>query len=222
VFLGGRGSRWRCLLVWASGTTTLATVVLVALPCLGRLWSSRAALCELPLDLVLVDAAGCVALGCAGWAWLALSAAVLEAWRGVRDERRGPWRLPTGVRRVVLATCGVALASTAAVPAHADAGRSTRHAHGVALLTGLPLPDRAVAPPRHPRPAHHVGTRTVVVRAGDSLWSIAQRDLPPATPDRAVVSRWHEIYAANRSRIGRDPDLIEPGQRLLIPRKDTS
>ncbi len=161
-------------------------------------------------------------VACAGWAWLALSAVVAEAWRGVRRERPAPWRLPSGVRRIVLAACGVALASTASVPAHADAGGAARHLHGVARLSGLPLPDRAVAPARHHPRVHHQPARTVVVRTGDSLWSIARRELGPGVPDGAVVARWREIYAANRGRIGPDPDLIEPGQQLRLPRKDRS
>jgi nucleoid-associated protein YgaU len=61
-----------------------------------------------------------------------------------------------------------------------------------------------------------------VVRAGDSLWSIAARDLGPGSPNAEVTARWHAIYAANRSRIGPDPDVILPGLRLLLPGKDPS
>jgi hypothetical protein len=212
----------RCLLVWTSGTTTLATLVALALPTAGRLWSARAALGDTSLDVALLRLAAAVVVGCASWAWLALSATVLDAWRGTTDERRGPWRLPVGVRRIVLAACGVALASTASLPAHAAVGGSARHLHGTARLSGLPLPDRAVAPgPRHRRPTLE-RDRNVVVRAGDSLWSIAQHDLGPQATDTAVTSRWHAVYTANRARIGPDPDLIEPGQRLRLPRKDRS
>jgi nucleoid-associated protein YgaU len=199
----------------------LAAVVSLAAPGVGRLFSARASFGQTPVDLALADLAACVVVGCAGWAWLALSAAVVTAWRGVDLERRGPWQLPTGVRRTVLAACGVALASTATVPAHADPG-GARHLHGADRLSGLPLPDRAVAPARHHRPTHDEEIRTVVVRTGDSLWSIAQRDIGPAASDRAVVARWHAVYVANRNRIGPDPDRIEPGQRLRLPRKDRS
>jgi nucleoid-associated protein YgaU len=196
-----------------------ATVTPIALPGAERLWSCRADLGSRPLDVALVDLSGCVALACAVWAWLALSATVVEAWRGVHAPP-GPWRLPAGVRRLVLAACGVALASSAVLPAQADSGRSARHVHGVALLSGLPLPERAVAPARRTRRRHDAPPRTVLVRAGDSLWSIARRDLPSAAPDRLVVRRWHAIYAANRTLIGGDPGLIEPGQLLHLPRKD--
>jgi nucleoid-associated protein YgaU len=205
-----------------SGTTALAAVVAVALPAAGGLWPGRASLGDIPFDLALLDVSAAVVAGSAAWAWLALTATVLDAWRGIAEERRGPWRLPTGARRIVLSACGVALASTAVLPAHADAGGSAGHLHGTARLSGLPLPDRAVAPPHLHRHLTLAGDRSVVVRSGDSLWSIARDDLGPQATDRAVTARWHAVYAANRIRIGPDPDLIEPGQRLRLPRKDRS
>jgi nucleoid-associated protein YgaU len=57
----------------------------------------------------------------------------------------------------------------------------------------------------------------VVVRAGDSLWSIAARELGPNASAEAIGARWPEWYAANRQVIGSDPDLILPGQVLRIP-----
>lgn len=47
------------------------------------------------------------------------------------------------------------------------------------------------------------------VKAGDSLSKIALALY-------GNMSRWPEIYAANRDQIS-DPNLIYPGQRLLIP-----
>ncbi|KYH43101.1 hypothetical protein AZH51_05670 [Branchiibius sp. NY16-3462-2] len=56
----------------------------------------------------------------------------------------------------------------------------------------------------------------VVVHRGDSLWSLISRHLH--THDAAVIAaavpHW---YAANRSVIGPDPDLLLVGQRLHIP-----
>ena len=74
------------------------------------------------------------------------------------------------------------------------------------FLTGLPLPDRPG------------GDDAVVVRAGDTLWALAERALPAGADDGAVTARWHLIYDLNRDRIGADPDLIQPGQRLRLPR----
>ena len=57
----------------------------------------------------------------------------------------------------------------------------------------------------------------VMVQAGDSLWSIAARELGPDASAEAIAARWPEWYAANRQVIGSDPDLILPGQVLRIP-----
>lgn len=135
----------------------------------------------------------------AGWAWAQGLAAVAEAWRGARTPAP-----PGGLRRLVLTACGVALAGSLTAPAHATPDRPRPD-----LLSGLPLPDRAQGP------AHPV-RRGVVVRPGDSLWTLAERDLPAAAPDRLVSDRWHEIYRRNRGVIGPDPDLIHPGQVLEI------
>jgi nucleoid-associated protein YgaU len=56
------------------------------------------------------------------------------------------------------------------------------------------------------------------VRPGDSLWLIAARRLGPDATDEQVAANWPRWYAANRSAIGDDPSLIEPGQVLHAPR----
>jgi Tfp pilus assembly protein FimV len=53
------------------------------------------------------------------------------------------------------------------------------------------------------------GSRTYVVRPGDTLWSIATRFAPARDP-RPVVD-------AIRSTNGVDPAALVPGQRLSIP-----
>lgn len=67
--------------------------------------------------------------------------------------------------------------------------------------TGTPVPDAS----------------SVTVHAGDSLWSIAAAHLPPGSDDAAVAAAWPRWYAANRSVVGDDPDLIHPGQVLAVP-----
>ena len=52
-------------------------------------------------------------------------------------------------------------------------------------------------------------SRTYVVQSGDSLSKIAQELLGDA-------ARWPEIFAANRDKV-EDPNLIHPGQKLIIP-----
>ena len=60
-------------------------------------------------------------------------------------------------------------------------------------------------------------TSTIVVRPGDSLWSISYQRLGPnATPQR-ITEGVEQIYALNRNRIGADPNTIFAGQKLLVP-----
>jgi nucleoid-associated protein YgaU len=136
----------------------------------------------------------------AGWAWLQAMAGVAAAWRGAA----GPVLHP-GPRRLALTLCGVALTGALAAPAHAGDGPRPDP------LSGLPLPERAEGP-AHSRQA------TVVVRSGDTLWTIAERRLPVPATDRQVTTGWHAIYRRNRGVIGPDPDLILPGQGLSLPR----
>jgi len=58
--------------------------------------------------------------------------------------------------------------------------------------------------------------RSVVVGAGDSLWSITD-DLLGGASDTAVARAWPALYEANRDVVGRDPNLIHPGQELVVP-----
>jgi len=49
-----------------------------------------------------------------------------------------------------------------------------------------------------------------VVKSGDSLSKIARRIYGDG-------KQWTRIYEANRELIGKNPDLIQPGQNLVIP-----
>lgn len=74
------------------------------------------------------------------------------------------------------------------------------------------------APPRQPRtlpaeatPTHVPGKRdSYTVASGDSLSGIASA--------QRVPGGWQGLYAANRTVVGGDPDLIFPGQRLSLDR----
>jgi len=52
--------------------------------------------------------------------------------------------------------------------------------------------------------------KVYVVKSGDTLTAIAKRELGSS-------SKWREIYNGNKTVIGRDPDLIKPGQKLVMP-----
>jgi hypothetical protein len=61
-------------------------------------------------------------------------------------------------------------------------------------------------------------TNVHVVAPGDTLWDIAAGQLPAdRRSNAAIADQWQRIYAANRAVIGKDPDLILPGMRLVMP-----
>ena len=52
---------------------------------------------------------------------------------------------------------------------------------------------------------------TYTVKKGDSLWKIAKQFYSQG-------SQWRKIYNANRKVVGANPNLIHPGQKLVIPK----
>jgi hypothetical protein len=59
---------------------------------------------------------------------------------------------------------------------------------------------------------------SVVVRGGDSLWSIARRLCGPSASNEQVESKLVSVWDMNAKRIGTgDPNLVFPGQRLMLP-----
>ncbi|WP_028553152.1 LysM peptidoglycan-binding domain-containing protein [Paenibacillus sp. UNC451MF] len=59
------------------------------------------------------------------------------------------------------------------------------------------------------RPEPRIAPETYEVRSGDTLWHIAQRTL-------GSVDQWRHIYEINQELIGPNPNLIYPGQVLVI------
>lgn len=164
------------------------------------------------------------------YCWLALTAVltVVAASSSVVSgvAARAAQRLaPVAWRETVLATCGCAVAvlpvttawGVGVVQPTAAAGSESAAAvrHGdrggeqPGPLEGLPLPDRPVAGRTAPQ--------LVVVRPGDSLWAIAERELGPQASETQIAHRWPQWYRANRDVIGADPDLILPGTVLQSP-----
>ena len=58
---------------------------------------------------------------------------------------------------------------------------------------------------------------TVVVSPGDTLWDLAAQQLGPHSSIEETAAAWPAIYSLNRDLIGPDPDVLEPGQRLVLP-----
>jgi len=54
------------------------------------------------------------------------------------------------------------------------------------------------------------GARTYVVQNGDTIYDIARSELGSAT-------RWNEVYQLNRETLGKHPEYITPGMRLVLP-----
>ena len=116
-------------------------------------------------------------------------------------------------------------------------GRSVDAAAGTTDGTGATAPDAAWTPPRPDRTpvpdpeALHLLSRApdagtlvdedVVVRRGDTLWSIAARFLGPAATAEEIAREWPRWHEANRHAVGDDPDLIQPGQVLQPPTTTT-
>jgi hypothetical protein len=57
----------------------------------------------------------------------------------------------------------------------------------------------------------------LVVRRGETLWSIAARSLGPGASEAQIAGEWPRWFMANRDVIGPDPDRLFPGQRLRPP-----
>jgi nucleoid-associated protein YgaU len=60
-------------------------------------------------------------------------------------------------------------------------------------------------------------TREVVVRAGDSLWSVAARSLGGHATAAEIAREWPRWYRANRAVVGDNPDLLLVGTVLVRP-----
>lgn len=71
-----------------------------------------------------------------------------------------------------------------------------------------------------PQAAAPASGGTVLVQEGDTLWGIAARALGPAASDSQIAAEWPRWYAANASVIGADPDVLVPGQVLVVPTTD--
>lgn len=179
------------------------------------------------VELVVVPVGLLVAAWLAGWLVLALLcvAAVAVGARRRALERVVARYAPALVRRLLVSAVGVGLglgtsAATAVTSpgaddlgwtvtgtAEADAARTAPTAANAELPVAAAAPEATASPP----------TPTVVVAPGESLWRIAARHLPDGATDAQVAAAWPRWYAANGDVVGPDPDLVRPGQVLVVP-----
>lgn len=174
----------------------------------------------LPFDTVLSGLAALVLAGGAAWLGLGIVLAAVDLVGGL-GHAAASRITPAVVRRVVAVGCGAALGgSTLAAHAGEVPGAAGPVPAGLGapsvghVLSGLALPDRAVGTaPRAAPPVARVHT----VRPGDSLWSVTAEALGPHATAADVAAGWRRLHAANRDRVGGDPDLLLPGTTLRLP-----
>ncbi len=183
------------------------------------------------LSAALGDVATVVAL-CA-WTWLLLLvvatvASALVAVKLPHAHGLTSHLAPRAARRAVVTLLGMGAALTTGT-APAAAYDSPQHMATAGLrwgvqagteanpLEGLPLPDRPSGTGLPNGPTSERQPQTVVVRRGDTLWSIAAGAIGNNPSIAAIARRWPDWYAANRAVIGDDPDLLLPGTVLEEP-----
>ncbi|MBI9116035.1 LysM peptidoglycan-binding domain-containing protein [Sanguibacter suaedae] len=77
--------------------------------------------------------------------------------------------------------------------------------------------EEADTPAPSPAPATATSDTSVVLRSGDSLWSVAASHLPDGATDAQIAEAWPRWYDANRDVVGDDPDLVRAGTVLVTP-----
>ncbi|MBN1993458.1 MAG: LysM peptidoglycan-binding domain-containing protein [Anaerolineae bacterium] len=88
----------------------------------------------------------------------------------------------------------------------AEAEQEVKNAYQDGLNDGLDIAERLT--PIEPVEDHYY------VQSGDTLWEIAEREYGDG-------SKWPAIYEENKEIIGNNPNIIHPGQDLVIPPEDT-
>lgn len=191
-----------------------------------------------PPDAAMTTAAALLGWMCLIWLLggaLLITLSRLPGFVGAACAELAEHITPIVLRRAVNGALGTALVTgsvAVALPAAASSGATaTSSSRAVTPSNRSPVqwPDldrgvrgtSAAAKSARPGPATGVpadsaGER-VTVHSGDSLWTIADRALGGSPSAARVATAWPRWYAANRSTVGADPDVIHPGQRLRPP-----
>lgn len=213
---------------------TAAALLLAAAPTPAQAWCTLTAPAATETSTgPLVAAVGLVSWALVGWLLLT---ALLTAGGSLRGpvgavSRAAVRRVaPQAVRRVVALALGLTVvlgvsgtaqaASVLPTPPAAAASLDWPRAPAAAGPT-LDWPavgesaDAATGAPGGD-PTRPTG-ETVLVRPGDSLWRLAAEHLPAGAPAAAVAAAWPTWWSANRQLLGDEPDLLQPGSRLVVP-----
>jgi hypothetical protein len=171
-------------------------------------------------------ACGVAAWACLGWLCIAVVAALLGTLPGrlgALGRRISALSLPAIARPALAGLLGLALLqggpAAAVAPGHASSGVAVSP-NDPPPGASLDWPTPAPTVPLQPAPAER-GRSIVRIRAGDTLWDLAAARLGPRATIRRTASEWPRWWAANREVIGSDPDVIRPGEQLIVPRPRT-
>lgn len=101
-------------------------------------------------------------------------------------------------------------------------GHSTPGMSTSAPTTGASewTPLLADEPPSEPEPDPHPW-RTHIVKRGETLWDLARRTYGSGTLYPKIFKTSHDVHQPHGLPALTDPDLVRPGQRVLLPRPGT-
>jgi hypothetical protein len=131
-----------------------------------------------------------------------------------------------GLVWIVVAGVALSLAILAGLPSMAEAQEVETQTLGTASTEAeqnTTTDDQKGAPAAW-RPAPESSTTRLVVEPGDSLWSISEEHIGPGATPKQIAYEVERTFDLNRGRIGEDPNLIFPGQELVLlpPATDTA
>lgn len=196
------------------------------------------------LEGLLGIAASATGMVLVGWWAAALALALLsESLRRGGHERAAIVAgvlSPQFMKRLASAALGLQLVAGGSVPASALFSADHPVSSGPVALAGdrvnsasdvpaiepqwKPLPGPVESGPlvrgelrQSPAPPTRPARAVIEVGPGDSLWTIAARQLGPFATDVEIAQAWPLWHRENRQVIGDNPDLLLPGQLLRAP-----
>lgn len=128
---------------------------------------------------------------------------------GATTTPSDPTTTPSGGTPTTAALTPDASTGSSASPSTSPDPDPTASGTGSGTPGGAAVPTQS--PSQLPSEAGAPADCELVVVAGDSLWSLAARQLGPGASDADVDARWRAVYARNTDAVGPDPDLVSPG-----------